>query len=116
MPFGRCPVCGTGYHLSVSLPVNEWHREYFPQCQVGDEVPGLCLGCWVELRVGHHVKVRRASPELAEQLTVGTQGIVIAVETGEEPVYIVQFHGAGIQTGRFYRADLSYVAGRKTLI
>lgn len=116
MPFGRCPVCGTGYHLSLNLPVDEWYRQYWPQCQVGDEVPGLCIGCWMELRVGHHIKVRRVSPEFAEQLIVGTKGVVVAVVRAEEPMYIVQFQGQGIQTGLFCRTDLSYALDQETLI
>ena len=58
MPFGRCPVCGAMYHLNVGLPLDEWYRQHWPQLRVGDEVPSLCLRCWVNLRPGHRVTVR----------------------------------------------------------
>jgi hypothetical protein len=112
MPYGRCPVCGAGYHLNVSLPVDEWYRRYWPQCQVGDEVPGLCFGCWVELRVGHRVTVRTVPSQLAERLTVGTAGTVVAVESDGEPVYVVELDGGVTREGRFRRTDLSCIQGQ----
>ena len=112
MPFGCCPVCGARYHLSVNLPVDEWYKRYWPQCQVWDEVPGLCFGCWVELRVGHRVRVRTVPSELTERLTVGTLGGVAAVENDGEPVYVVEFEGGAIRTGRFRRTELSCIQGQ----
>jgi len=112
MPYGRCPVCGAGYHLSVNLPVDEWYKQHWPQCQVGDEVPGLCFGCWVELRVGHRVRVRSVPSELAKHLTAGTAGIVVALETDAEPVYVVEFDGGAIRKGRFRRTDPSRIVGQ----
>jgi hypothetical protein len=34
----------------------------------------------------------------------------------EEPMYIVQFQGQGIQTGLFCRTDLSYALDQEALI
>lgn len=114
MPFGRCPICGAGYHLNVNLPLDEWYRQFWPQLRVGDEVPGLCFGCWVDLRVGHRVTVRTVPAELAGRLTVGTPGLVSAVEFDGEPVYVVELEGVAVSSGRFRRSELSFVAGQKT--
>ena len=115
MPYGRCPVCEAVYHMSVGLPVDEWYRQHWPQLGVGDEVPGLCPRCWMDLRPGHRVTVRTPSREWAEQIPVGTPGVVTAVEAGGVdggPVYVVELEGAKAQTGRFRRADLHYVLGQ----
>ena len=112
MPFGRCPVCGAGYHLSVGLPVDEWYRRYWPGVPFGAEVPGECFRCWVPLRVGHRVTVRIAPDDLAGAVATGAAGVVSAVEPGVVPVFVVELQGAGVVSGRFRRAELWYVPGQ----
>jgi hypothetical protein len=102
------------YHLNVSQPLEDWYRRHWPEVRVGDEVPGLCFGCWVELRVGHRVIVRAVPSELAGQLAVGTRGVVSAVESEGEPVYVVELEDASGRTGRFRRPELSYVMGQSS--
>lgn len=107
MPFGRCPVCGASYHLSVSLPVDEWYRRHWPGVPFGAEVPGECLRCWVLLRVGHQVTVRAVPEPLAGTVGVGAAGVVVAVEQeGAEPVFAVELSGAAIPVGHFHRREL----------
>ena len=112
MPHSKCPVCGSMFHLSISLPLDEWYRQYWPQIKVGDAVPGLCPRCWIDLRPGHRITVRTVPTELESDLESGTEGVVAAVETGPEPIYLVEFAGAKVSSGRFPRADLFYVLGQ----
>ena len=112
MPFGRCPVCGASYHMSIGLPVDEWYRRYWPGVTFGAEVPGECIRCWVPLRVGHRVTVRVVPNELADAVSVDTAGVVSAVEPGEAPMFVVELQGAGVASGRFRRSGLWYVVGQ----
>jgi hypothetical protein len=109
MPFGKCPVCGGTFHLSVGS-VPEWYKERWPKLRVGDVVPELCFYCWVDLRSGHRVRVRTVPPELSDVVDVGTDGIVKSLEDGPEPVFVVYLEGAKVKEGRFRRSDLTYVA------
>jgi hypothetical protein len=115
MPFGRCPVCGASYHLSVMLPVDEWYRRRWPGLAVGDEVPDKCPRCAIPLRVGHRVSVRAVPEPLAGSVEIGAAGVVVAVELGPEPVFVVELHRASLPAGRFRRSDLSYVLGQPTV-
>lgn len=112
MPFGCCPVCGAGYHMSAGLPVEEWYNRYWPGVPVGAEVPGECIRCWVPLRVGHRVTVRVVPDALAGAVSAGTAGVVSAVEPGAVPAFVVEFQGAGVARGRFRRSELWYVVGQ----
>jgi hypothetical protein len=112
MPFGRCPVCGASYHMSVGLPVDEWYRQYWPGVPFGAEVPGECIRCWVPLRVGHRVTIRVVPAELAGTVNPGTAGVVTAVEPGEQPVFVVELQGAEVASGRFRRPELWYTVGQ----
>ena len=110
MPFGRCPVCGAGYHLNVGPPVDEWYRRYWPGVPFGAEVPGECPRCWVPLRVGHQVTVRAVPEPLAGAVVIGAAGVVFAVESGVEPVFVVEL--PGVAGGRFHRSELFWVPGQ----
>jgi hypothetical protein len=112
MPFGRCPVCGAIYHMSVGLPVDEWYRRYWPGVPFGAEVPGECFRCWVPLRVGHRVTVRVVPAQLAGAVAAGATGVVSAVEPGEVPVFVVDLQGADGTSGRFRRGELWCVPGQ----
>src|SRR5947209_10802043 len=108
MPFGRCPICGAMYHLSVNLPLDEWYRQYWPQLHVGEEVPGLCPRCGIDLRPGHRVVVRTIPAELTADVDSGTEGIVTNMESGPEPLNLVELQGARVKSGKFRRSDLFY--------
>ena len=112
MPFGRCPICGATYHLSVSLPVDEWYRQYWPQLRAGDEIPDLCPRCGIDLRPGHRVAVRSVPIELAERVTAGISGVVVSVSNEVQPLYEVELEGAGVAKGRFLRSELFYILGQ----
>jgi hypothetical protein len=112
MPFGKCPVCGASYHLSIGMPVVEWYQRHWPGVTVGDPVPGKCARCWVELRPGHRVSVRSVPPGLEGQVEVGAQGIVTFVEPSDPPI-VVALEGAAVRSGRFNRTELFYVLGQK---
>ncbi len=112
MPFGRCPVCGAGYHMSVGLPVEEWYRRHWPGVPFGAEVPGECFGCWVPLRLGHRVSVRVVPNELGGAVATGAAGVVSAIEPGAVPVFVVALQGASVPSGRFRRVELSCVPGQ----
>jgi putative addiction module component (TIGR02574 family) len=112
MPFGRCPVCGAMYHMSIGLPVEEWYRRYYPQVPVGAEVTGECFQCWIPLRLGHRVTVRAVPTALTGRFAVGAEGIVTGIEPGPPPAYLVEFGGAGAVTARFRRDELWYLLGQ----
>lgn len=112
MPFGRCPVCGASYHLNVSVPIDEWYRRYWPQVPLGEEVPGECIRCWVELRPGHRVTVRDIPAGLEGLVSVGAPGVVVEVEPGSPPICVVALKGASVPQGKFRRTDLYYVPGQ----
>lgn len=112
MPFGRCPVCGAGYHMCVGLLVDESYRRYWPGVAPGAEVPGECFRCWVPLRVGHQVTIRAVPEPLAGTVTVGAAGVVAAVEPAAVPVVGL----AGVAAvHRFRRSDLLWVPGHPPL-
>jgi hypothetical protein len=104
MPFGQCPVCGAGYHLSISMPVVEWYRRHWPGVSVGDPVPGKCVRCWVDLRAGLRVTVRSVPAAL--------EGVVTSVEPNGPPV-VVALETSEVTSGRFHRTELFYVVGQK---
>lgn len=112
MPYGRCPVCGTSYHMSVSLPLDDWYHRYWPGVPVGSEVPGKCPQCWVPLRVGHQVTVRAVPAPLAGVVAVGTTGVVAAIESGAELLFLVELPDAAVPAGRFGRGELFWVPGQ----
>ncbi len=112
MPFGQCPVCGAGYHLSISMPVVEWYRRYWPGVSVGDSVPGKCVRCWVDLRAGHRITVRSIPAALEGRVEVGAQGVVTSVEPNGPPV-VVALETSEVTSGRFHRTELFYVVGQK---
>jgi hypothetical protein len=114
MPFSRCPVCGELFHLNIGLPLDEWYHSYWPQVHIGDEVPGECLLCWVELRPGHRVTIRSVPEELGACVDVGTPGVITATEPGSLPVLVVALEKASVPSGRFRRSDLYYVPGQKS--
>ncbi len=116
MPFGRCPVCGSSYHMSIGLPVDEWYRRYWPGVPVGAEVPGECIRCWIPLRVGHRVTVRVVPDGLTGVVSVGIEGVVSAVEPGKTALFVVEFQGAGIARGKFRREELWYVIGQPEVL
>jgi hypothetical protein len=109
MPYIRCPVCQSLFHLQVKAPSLEaWEREHVREHDA-DGVPLLaCPGCWMDLRAGHRVRLRSVPQELAGVLVVGQEGIV---ETPAETAGGEILVRIGATLGSFKREDLSYLPG-----
>ncbi len=112
MPYGRCPVCGAEYHLSISMPVAEWYHRHWPGVRVGDPVPGKCPRCWYELRPGHRVTIRSVPAGLEGCVESGAPGVVTSVEPSDPPI-AVALEASAVASGRFHRTELFYVIGQK---
>lgn len=111
MPYVICPVCGSFFHLSVRGSPDEWAREHVRE-RNADGIPLLrCFGCWVDLRPGHRVKLRRVPDAFAGVLTAGQEGVVESGAEGEGGAILARF---GDTLGSFRREDLSCIPGQKS--
>ena len=111
LPFAKCPVCNAIFELSRDS-LEEWHQKNRPQLRIGDLVPQICPLCGVEPRPGDLVMVRVAPQALSAKTPIGTPGVIEAIETGAQPVYVVDLAVSEGLTGRFRRSDLFLVPRR----
>lgn len=75
MPFGKCPICGGGYHLQVTDHA-AWYKER--GLGFGELLIEKCFMCWRELQPSDRVLILRA-PDDAPLVQAGDFGLVIEV-------------------------------------
>jgi hypothetical protein len=116
MPYAKCPVCQSVFHIGISMPQEQWFQIYYPQCQIGDLVPAECPGCWIELKRGQRVRIRAVPAELVGRVEIGMEGTVMSTdEELEVRSYTVKIQPAGATpiTGKFPRKALTYIFGTR---
>lgn len=108
MPYARCPVCQSVFHLAVRGTPEAWERQHVRE-RAQDGTPLLkCLGCSVDLRPGHRVAVRTLPPHLAAFLSIGDLGVVESQVAAGRTSVAVRF---GQLRAELKREELSYVPG-----
>lgn len=109
MPYARCPVCRSLFHLLVRAPsLADWEREHVREREA-DGMPLLkCIRCWIDLRPGHRVTLRAVPDGLAGALSVGDEGVVESAG-GEGDEIVVRF---GATLAALKREDVFYIAGQ----
>ena len=87
MAFGKCPLCGTTYHINVNKI--DWSAQR--GLQPGDFAPDICWFCAPEIAEGDLVQVRRDLAEPATRPLAGKQGRVERILSKEDgPLYCVR--------------------------
>jgi hypothetical protein len=88
MPYAKCPVCGSTFHLQVT-DIGEWYRNRYPSLPFGSIVPATCFFCWPEIKEGDRVVVRKiiCDDQIARLGEKGTVKSILGSDDGS--IFIV---------------------------
>lgn len=105
MPIGKCPICGTEYHLQVTDP-GQWYKDR--GLEFGALLIEKCFGCWRELKLADRVRVLR-SPDDSAAISAGDIWYVMEVmESSGAKRYRVEAESAAKWVASFEREAITW--------
>jgi hypothetical protein len=72
MPYGKCPICGSTYHLGVT-DHPQWYKDR--GLEFGAILNEKCLGCFRDLKRGDRVRILRVVGDTVG-LKIGDKGFI----------------------------------------